>query len=67
MQGEELIAAQLLYKTFALEEGKVFGATCCGRLYLGRAPATTCRVCKKAPDNIEITSEADLARLGGSQ
>jgi hypothetical protein len=54
-----------LYRTFAAQQSiePLFGARCCGRSYIGNAPAVKCRTCDELPKNVELRSEADLDSL----
>lgn len=56
--------ARTLYLQFVRQQiSEVWAARCCGRLYLGKAPATTCRVCSGSPVNHKIEKPEDLAIL----
>ena len=39
-----------------VKEGKVYASRCCGRVYLGKEPATSCRTCDKIPTVTEVDS-----------
>lgn len=54
-----------VYQIFAAQDPvtPVFLVRCCGRIYMGRDPASKCRTCDDTPKNVEIRNEADLDNL----
>lgn len=54
-----------LYAAFVAQDPAVpvFAVRCCGRIYLGNAPAAKCRTCDEPPKNVEIRSPSDLDHL----
>jgi hypothetical protein len=60
----QLSSLKLLAKEFFLQGApKLFVGQCCGRIYIGVAPAVKCRTCNKSANNAEIFSIADLDTL----
>jgi len=36
---------------------RVHVVTCCGRIYVGKEPATLCRTCRKVPLSYEVSTD----------
>jgi hypothetical protein len=46
----------------------VFVSECCGRIYVGRAAASSCRTCERTPVNQQVrTDGSDLHLLQGER
>lgn len=45
---------------FAADPAPLYASSCCGRLYVGREPATMCRTCPKIPEPVQIGSLDDV-------
>ena len=57
-------AAKEIFRTFQQQgQESVYAVHCCGRLYLGVAPATRCRTCELTPQNVKIGSEAEIDQM----
>lgn len=64
MLDHQLASLKLLANEFFKQgSAKLYAGRCCGRTYIGVAPAVKCRTCSKPAKNVEILSVADLDTL----